>query len=352
MVMTSFCDIHPDIIQTHILPRLNGQSLSATSAVSAHLHSLCSDHNLWTPISTSTWPSITDPRVHDVISTFPAGHRSFFQDSFPALTTNDVNDRPSQRSDLLFSHDLNCPSQLISAVDIRYQSDVVYSKVEFTDTTTDFLSSKLKIELNDCNGSESKHPTRISQYIGVKVDELAGADEATLSHLKESMELSWIIIDPTRKRAGNISSIKPLSARQGWMTNDTVLEYVTVLPGSDPNEMVQCRIKMVLGVDTQNMGLYVKKVVLKLRDLNYKCLNGREFLVTTQGAISEENNVTRKVLEDDEERWRSYNEIKELKRKKRELVEKEEKKKEFAMNYVGMSLSFCFSVFFLVLSIQ
>ncbi|XP_071711932.1 F-box protein At2g27310-like [Rutidosis leptorrhynchoides] len=362
---TKFSDINSDIIQTHILPKLDGPSLSTAAAVSSHLQSLCSDHNLWSPTSKSTWPSITHPRVADVISTFPAGHRSFFQDSFPSLITdvNQLINSSTSSCDDLNRSSHPCPSELISAVDIRYQNDVVYSKVEFTSITADFLYSKIKIELynNKPDGkgsgseseSESEDVTRISRHIDRKVDVLAGADEATLSHLKESMTLNWIIIDPTQKRAGNISSIKPVSARQAWMSNGTVLRYVTVLPGCDPNEMVQCRIKMVLGVDSSsNMGgLYVKKVVLKLRDVDYNCLSGREFLVITQRAISEQNNVIRKVIDDDEERWKSYNEFEELKRNKKEMVEKEEEKrvKAIKMNYVGILVSFCFSLYFLMM---
>nr|GEW67642.1 F-box protein At2g27310-like [Tanacetum cinerariifolium] len=83
----SLTDINLNIIQTHILPRLDGSSLTNTSAVSSELQSLCSDDDLWSPISKSTWPSITDPRVDNIISTFPGGHRSFYKDSFGALFT-------------------------------------------------------------------------------------------------------------------------------------------------------------------------------------------------------------------------------------------------------------------------
>ncbi|KAM0039315.1 putative F-box-like domain superfamily protein [Helianthus debilis subsp. tardiflorus] len=82
---TTLTTLSSDIIHTHILPRLDGPSLSATTTVSSHLHHLCSDDPLWADVTKSTWPSTTHPRVNTLISTFPSGHRSFFHDSFPAL---------------------------------------------------------------------------------------------------------------------------------------------------------------------------------------------------------------------------------------------------------------------------
>ncbi|KAK9070278.1 hypothetical protein SSX86_010678 [Deinandra increscens subsp. villosa] len=361
-------DIHPDIIQTHILPLLDGPSLSSTAAASPHLKTLCSDDNLWSQICTSTWPSIAHPRVQHAISTFPAGHRSFFEDSFPALIA-DVSRRNPRRSwsapksDSDLDRSFQTSSELISAVDLRYLDDVVYSRVNFTKITPDFLSSAFGVELNDDvytstnrsgsgSGSGSKDVVnRISRSIDLTVDEIAGADKLTLSHLKQSVTLNWILIDPTRKRACNLSSIKPVFARQDWVTNETLLRFVTVLPGSDPNEIVKCGIKVVLGVGEKGVGLYVKEVVLKLMDLDSGMLSGREFLVISRGAFLEENNVRRRKVVDDEERLRCYKLFKEMKREKKKWMEKEERKKEMAIqfNYAVIFVSFFLSVYFLFL---
>ncbi|KAD6796417.1 hypothetical protein E3N88_07313 [Mikania micrantha] len=290
--ITSLADVHPDIIQTHILPRLHATATATATAVSSYLQALCSDDdNLWSVISKSTWPSITHPRVDGVISAFPAGHRSFFEDSFPLLIT-DVNNRRRRRPS---SSQLQ-PSELISAIDVRYQNEIVFSTVEFTNTgSADSLSSALSIESNN---EPTNNGCRIFSSIGLKAgDMIDPTNEATLSHLKDSVTLSWILINPRSKRAGNLSSIKPVSAKPGWMPNEAILRYTTVLPGYDPNEMVECRIEVVLeGVDE---GLQVQDVVLKLLDMDSICLNGGEFLVITQGAISEENNVKRRVVDDE-----------------------------------------------------
>ncbi|GJW09525.1 F-box protein-like protein [Tanacetum coccineum] len=315
---TSFEDIHRDITQTHILPLLDGPSLSKASSVSSYLQSLCSDHNLWSHISKSTWPSVTDPRVDDVISTFPSRHRSFYNDSYPSLMID-----PSSKKDTSSSRynlNMSC-DKLISAIDIRYQDEIIYSQVKVTDMCADNMSSGLKIQLHG-----------ISQTIDLTVDESVGADKATLLHLKESLTLNWILIDHALKRAGNFSSIKPVSVKQDWSTNETHVRYVTILPGRDLNEIVKCRIHVTLGVGKRGVGLHVKEVMLKLEDLDCKCLNGRDFLVVMQRAIMEENHVKRKVIVDDEERFKSYKVFKELKKGKKGWVEKKEKKGELTMN--------------------
>ncbi|KAJ0694080.1 putative F-box-like domain superfamily protein [Helianthus annuus] len=318
---TTLTTLPSDIIHTHILPRLDGPSLSSTATVSSHLHHLCSDDHLWADVTKSTWPSTTHPRVNTLISTFPSGHRSFFHDSFPALFSD-----THYRSSTPPPPSTTVPPQLISAVDIRFKNDVVYSAVQFTDTSPDFLTSELQIGFSDdptCPGSGSE--TRITRPIDVEVDELAGADLATLADLEQSVTLSWIMIYPTQRRSGNISSIKPVAARQDWMGNETVLKFVTVLPGSDPGEMVKCKIELVLGVNVGMCNLHVKHVGLKVENLSYRGLNGGEFLVILQRAILEENNVRRKVM-DGEDRLRRYKEFKEMRRMKKEYERVEEEK--------------------------
>lgn len=262
---TTFEDIHPHIIQTHILPHLDGQSLSTVATTSSYLRTLCADQTLWSNICKSIWPSITHSHVDDIISTFPTGHKSLFQDSFsPLLNLHYQQEHcPSTR---LY------PSQLISAVDIRYKEDIIYSNIEFTNTTTDhFMSSPFRVKLN----SDIDH-THISKPIDLKVDESLDADDTTITHLKESVTLSWILINPDQKQAFNLSSIKPVLV---WTTNEIYLRYVIVLPGIDPNEIVECRIEVRLVVGDRRVGLQVKNVTLHMQDVTCNCLSGKNFLV-------------------------------------------------------------------------
>ncbi|XP_076921013.1 F-box protein At2g27310-like [Bidens hawaiensis] len=337
---TTLADFHPDIIQTHILPRLDGRSLSTIATISSDLYTLCSDNNLWSHICMCMWPSITHPHVEAIISTFPGGHKSFFQDSFPSLII-DVNHRNCCPS-ISNLKQPDCLSQFISAVDIRYQTDIIYSTIQFTDITTNFLSSELKIKLTEDHG--------ISGYIDMEVDVHAGVDKATLAHLKESVTLNWIIIDPLLKRAGNLSTIKPVSVKRDWVSNKTIVKYVTVLPGCEPNEMVQCCIYVVLGLDDSGEVLQVKEVTMKMLNLDSCWLSGGDFLVILQRAISGENNVRRKVV-DDKERWERHCEFKEMKSQRKKLIIKEEEKKnrDMMMIHFALFMLFCFSFYLLSL---
>ena len=115
----------PDIIETHILTRLDGQTLAAAACTSSHLHSLCAQEKLWQHICSSTWPSSNDPRVRNLVSSYPGGgHRSFFSHSFPLL---DCQKQPAKRI-----HDddsLLVTEEIISAVDLYYRNDPVFSRV-------------------------------------------------------------------------------------------------------------------------------------------------------------------------------------------------------------------------------
>ncbi|KAJ8422189.1 LOW QUALITY PROTEIN: hypothetical protein Cgig2_011941 [Carnegiea gigantea] len=117
--------LHPDIIRFHILPRLDGCSLAAVGCATPELRSLCSDEGLWSHICHSTWPSTTTPRMRELISTFPNGPRSFFSVAYKLVPT---------LSPILYPRTL--PSRLISAVDIFYRGQCIFSKVHETETVT------------------------------------------------------------------------------------------------------------------------------------------------------------------------------------------------------------------------
>ncbi|KAL7582724.1 hypothetical protein Lser_V15G44753 [Lactuca serriola] len=274
---TTFTDLHPLIIQTQILPRLEAQSLSSAATASSYLRALCADDILWSDICKSTWPSLTHPRIHRLISSFPAGHRSFFQDSFqPPIT---VVKHPNHYRSRSISHpDPGCslthqtfPTELISAVDIRYHDDIIYSGAEFTDTTTEFLSSALRIVLKD-----DPEVTGMPRSIAFNVEDIVDSDDATILHLQESITLNWILIDPTLKRAVNLSSIKPILA---WITDSIYLRYVVVLPGCNSNETVECRIEVNLGAGKGGAALFVREVILNVQNVAYNHLSGKDFLV-------------------------------------------------------------------------
>ncbi|KAA8549913.1 hypothetical protein F0562_001597 [Nyssa sinensis] len=193
--------IHSDILQTHIFTRLDGPTLASAGCVSSQLHALCTQEKLWRDICNHTWPSTNDPRINRLISTFPAGHRSFFSDSFPTL------DHHHHRRSQLNSNRPSPTSELISAVDIYYHDKLIFSKVQETEAVTGwFLCSPFRLDLL---GEKETVPTQVK---------FVGEEDTWRSNLQENLTLSWIVIDPTGKRAANFSSLRPVSVQQHWLT--------------------------------------------------------------------------------------------------------------------------------------
>ncbi|XP_073130765.1 F-box protein At3g44326-like [Henckelia pumila] len=150
------------------------------------------DDEVWQKICNSMWPSTTDdPRVLGAISSF----RSFYSDSFPGSA---------------FSHRLPRQtflsaetSSLISAVDIYYKDEVIYSKVLETETISEtFFRNKFKVNL--LGSGETTVPTPVKYNID---------HGACQSLAEQNLRVSWIVIDPYNKRAINIASHKPVRSR-------------------------------------------------------------------------------------------------------------------------------------------
>ncbi|XP_073138779.1 F-box protein At2g27310-like [Henckelia pumila] len=179
--MVDKADIPLDIIQTHILNRLDGATLASASCASSQFRALCSDDQLWRNICNSTWPSTTHPRVVSAISAFPSAHRSFYLDSFPSM-----------------HHQL-------------------------PETTTQiggdwFLDHKLFLHLLDPTETV---PVPLQIHHGIN----------GMSLLKKHLRVSWIMIDPNNKRALNVASQKAVSLIWQWDGKTTLLESGSRIQG-------------------------------------------------------------------------------------------------------------------------
>ncbi|KAM7522561.1 hypothetical protein LguiA_012463 [Lonicera macranthoides] len=297
----SIAAVHRDIIETHILTRFDGPTLASTACASPMLHALCTEQKLWKDMCNSTWSSINDPRVRHVISTFPAGYRSFFSDSFP--TTFHCPSTPP--SDL----DSSSPtSELISAVDIRYKNKIIFSKVEVTETVSnDFLAPRLWMDL-------------LGPKETVKFE--ANNDEFP-SDLEQSMNLSWILIDSARKRSVNLTSQSPVLVERHYMPDEIQLVYVTILPGNSrvmSSDPVQCRIVITCRGE-EGGEMHVREVNMHMRDIDGTNLSGKDSLVILQGAMVCERGMQAKGRE-------RYEEFMEMKKERRERNERREKRLE------------------------
>ncbi|XP_062171843.1 F-box protein At2g27310-like [Alnus glutinosa] len=265
---TAISDVHPDIIQTHILTRLDGPTLASSACASSHMHALSTEEKLWRDICTATWPSIDHPRIRHVISSFPSGHRSFFSDSFLALDHR--SPAPKNRP-----HRPSLPSELISAVDIHYKHELIFSKVQESETeTASFLCSPFRVDLLDEKESV-RTPIRH-----------VGEGEAWLKSLEENLTLTWIVIDPSRNCAANVSSQRPVSVQRHWLTGEIQVRFATIMSGemSSSSVLVQCGVVVTCGGKVGGE-VHVGQVSLQVEDMEGKHMNGRDSLVILQAAM-------------------------------------------------------------------
>ncbi|KAF8044218.1 hypothetical protein BT93_A2258 [Corymbia citriodora subsp. variegata] len=206
--------LHEDVLRTHILTRLDGPTLASAACASSQLRSLSSQGDLWANICRSTWPSTSSPLVSRVISTFPDGPRSFFSDSYSLLTAvASPSPVPAPR-----------PSRLISAVDIRYRGDLIFSRAVETDADSGwFQCSPFRIDVLD-----PKDAVRTAIRF-------PDAEQAR-RELGDGLRLSWVLIDPAGRRAMDLSSQAPVSVQRHWLTGELHARFATVVEAADAGE--------------------------------------------------------------------------------------------------------------------
>uniref|UniRef100_A0A7N0U6J8 F-box domain-containing protein n=1 Tax=Kalanchoe fedtschenkoi TaxID=63787 RepID=A0A7N0U6J8_KALFE len=310
--MTATAALHSDILRTHILSRLDGPTLASLTCSSSHLRDLIEqDEALWRRVSVATWPSISHPLVQELVSSFPARHRSLFTDSYPLLTH-----RPTRVS--ATTHQLHPPHQLVSAVDLYYDGKPVLSRFVTTDATGDcFRTSPFHVDV-------------------------PGPDESA-----EKLSLSWILIDPARKKSANMSSLFPVSVQRHWMTKNVHVRFETIVAGlGGGSAFAQCSIEVTL-VGRKEEGGFVQagmEVKMAVEDMEGRSVSGEESLVILGMAV--ESGERRRVRRGDEqERYREYMEMKRQRRAARD-------KKERAFDVLFVAVSFCMfvSLWFFLLS--
>ncbi|KAM7274138.1 hypothetical protein ACFE04_028802 [Oxalis oulophora] len=298
--------VHSDIIQTHILTHLDGLTLASTACASSHLYSLATDDNLWQKLTSSTWPSINDPRVQHVISTFPSRHRSFFSDSLPLLdyratTTSKVNGTNGNGE----------TDRLISAVDIFYRGELIFSKIEEMETVSSWFNcSPFRVDLLQLNNDFFLTP---DHHLIPEPDNYY--KDTWQTGLLKDLTLSWILIDPIKKRAVNLSSNKAVSVERHWLSGEVQVKYAAVVPGGGKRgtaeELVECAVVVTCGRGMDGR-VQVSEVGLGVEDMEKRNLSGRESLVILQNAMERVKRVRCKGGGD--EGRKRYEEFVEMKR--------------------------------------
>lgn len=308
--VTPITTIHPDIIQSHILNRLDGPTLAATSCASAELLSLCSEDLLWRQICNSAWPASAHAAVRDAIAAFPSGHRSFYSDSFPSAHRSGESKAAAAASET---------SELISAVDIYCDEELVYSKAMTTETLSGwFRSSPFRIDL-------LPHKETVATPLMFDL-ELA----------KERLRISWILIDPSKKRAVNIASMKALEAQRHWLTEEIQLRFATVV-GS-----VQCAVVVNCG-GKEGGELQLREVCMQVEDIEGKILTGLDSLGILETVMEGQRCKSDTKMEE-----RIYDTFLKLKIHSRQLKQKRERNLDMVCIAAGVSIFLAiFWMFFL-----
>ncbi|KAK1413364.1 hypothetical protein QVD17_35136 [Tagetes erecta] len=311
-------NIHEDIIKTHILTKLDGQTLATTTCTSSILQTLCSDHNLWSNICNSTYPSTTDPQLTTTINNFNSGHRSFFSDSFSSPTHH------------LITTSCLPTNKILSSVDIKYDDQTVFSKVEYTNTTpTDwFQTSPFRIDLLE------------PKEIVLSPVKLSGDDNVLMPNLEKNVTLSWIVIDPVQNRAVNVSGLKPVTVQRNWLTNDVELTFATVIVviNHNGNDYVNCNVQVTCGVNEERGELSVSGVSLTVLDVYGKCLSGKDSMVILQGLAAGPRR-RKSSVEEERERYDAYIQ---RRREKNEKTERRERRLDMACVASGVVILMAF----------
>nr|CAD1836779.1 unnamed protein product [Ananas comosus var. bracteatus] len=193
-------ELHPDLVAL-ALRRLDGAALAAASCASARLRELASDPALWRDLCLATWPSLRHPGLLSAAAA--ASPRRLFSDASPFPSQTLVAAAPPR------TRPPSPPRAHLRRRSLPRGAPLL-SRVVATDASSPwFLGSPFRIDALD---RKSPPPPPAA----------AAACPAA------ELELSWILIDPARGRAVNLSSRRPVAVGRHWYTGETLIRYATV----------------------------------------------------------------------------------------------------------------------------
>ncbi|PUZ47075.1 hypothetical protein GQ55_7G133700 [Panicum hallii var. hallii] len=210
MATTTIEDLlHADVLGC-ALRRLDGRSLAAASCATAGLRAFAADPETWRALCLAEWPSLALPGARRLLAAIPP--RRLFADAFPF---------PSAVGASGGDGELGLPRELVSAVDVYCGGAPLLSRVVETPASSPwFLGSPFRVE-----AVERKRPP---------------ATEAAAGAAPAELELSWVVADPARGRAVNVSSRRPVSVDRHWYTGETLVRFAVVLGGCKFEATVAC----------------------------------------------------------------------------------------------------------------
>ena len=162
-----------------------------------------------------------------------------------------------------------------------------------------------------------------------------GEKDSFVNQLEENMTLSWILIDPKRRRAMNLSSGRPVSVQRHWLTGEVVVKFATIMAGDGgEKEFVECGVMVCCG-EKEGGGMEVREISMGMADMEGRNLTGKESLVVLQEAM--ERGERRKGKCGTEGKGR-YEEFVERKRERKERKQKMEKVLDMVCIVTGITI--------------
>lgn len=176
------------------------------------------------------------------------------------------------------------------------------------------------------------------------VPTLVGDDGGACDSIAVGMQLSWIVADPARRRAADLSSGRALWVRRHWLSGEVEARFAAVLRGEErgPREYVEFGMVVTLCAAEEGRGgmMHVREVSMRAEDMEGKDVKGREGVVILARALEGERGRTGR----EEVGRRRYEEYLERKREWRERKATSEKRLDGVCLAAGASLlaALCF----------
>nr|CAD1836760.1 unnamed protein product [Ananas comosus var. bracteatus] len=144
------------------------------------------------------------------------------------------------------------------------------------------------------------------------------------------LELSWILIDPARGRAVNLSSRRPVAVGRHWYTGETLIRYATVAG----EFLIEATV--TLGEETG----HVREVSLRVGDADGAAVCGGDSLVILRGLMEGERRRRGGGGggEEEEEAKRRYEEFVKRKRNRKAAEARKELLLDFCCSAVGAAV--------------
>lgn len=231
-------------------------------------------------------------------------------------------------------------------MDVYYKNALIISKTNVIETATGwFYTAPFRVDLFD---SKESVLTPILHE---------GEDDTWLKDLEENLTLSWILIDPFKKRAVNISSGRAVTVERQWLTADVLrARFSTIMvgdynnngrSGSSEMEYVKCEVTVTCVRSKKEGGdVHVREVSMQVEDMESRSLSGRDSLVILQEAM--ENGKRRKRGEGGQNGKVRYEEFNERKRVRKEKKDKRERALDMACICFGVTVFFALWFFILL----